>query len=78
MNEEEFFKTYKHLKKEYFMRIAYKSIAENRQLQSKLDKINEKTKDIRKMIFDNYGLLDKYGIEIVEDDIKDIQKIIGE
>lgn len=38
--------------------------------RKEIDRLINIIKEARKMIFDNYGLLDKYGIEILDDILK--------
>ena len=42
-------------------------------LQQENEKLKEKIYKARKMIFDNYGVLDKYEIELLDDILKEVE-----
>ena len=42
-------------------------------LNKENEKIKEKIYKARKMIFDNYGILDKYEIELLDDILKEVE-----
>lgn len=50
---------------------------ENKQLKEENQKLYERLFKARKMIFDNYGVLDKYQIEMLEDILKG-EEILGD
>lgn len=52
--------------------IIKKAKEENKQLQQENKQFKERLNKALKMIWENYGVLDKYGIELLEDTLKGV------